>query len=67
MASTAGAQIGKLMGIADLPQTGRYWLRLKAINGSQATNNVDMIHIIPVNDDQQYWKYNVDGSKILRP
>jgi uncharacterized surface protein with fasciclin (FAS1) repeats len=67
MLNTAGAQIGKLVGIADLPQTGRYWLRLKAINGSQATNNIDMIHIIPVNDDQQYWKYNVDGSKILRP
>lgn len=67
MSNTAGAQIGKLVGIADLPQTGRYWLRLKAINGSQATNNIDMIHFIPVNDDQQYWKYNVDGSRILRP
>lgn len=67
MSSTAGAQIGKLVGIADLPQTGRYWLRLKAINGSQSTNNIDMIHFIPVNDDQQYWKYNVDGSRILRP
>lgn len=67
MASTTGAQIGKLMGIADLPQTGRYWLRLRSINGTQVTNNVDMIHFIPVNDDQQYWKYNVDGSKILRP
>lgn len=67
MSNTAGSQIGKLVGIADLPQTGRYWLRLKAINGSQVTNNVDMIHFIPVNDDQQYWKYNVDGSKILRP
>jgi len=67
MSSTAGAQIGKLVGIADLPQTGRYWLRLKAINGSQATNNIDMIHFIPVNDDQQYWKYNVDGSRIPRP
>lgn len=67
MASTAGAQIGKLVGIADIKQTGRYWLRLKAINGTQVTNNVDMIHFIPVNDDQQYWKYNPDGSKILRP
>lgn len=67
MANTSGSQVAKNMGIADLPKTGRYWLRLKAINGSQTTNNIDVIQFIPINDDQQYWKYNVDGSKILRP
>jgi uncharacterized surface protein with fasciclin (FAS1) repeats len=66
MVSTAGAQVARLMGIADIPQTGRYWIRFRAINGSQTTNNFDMIHLIPVAEDQQYWKYNPDGSKILR-
>lgn len=67
MAVTTGSQVAKLMGIADLAQTGRYWLRLKAINGTQTTNNIDIIQFIPINDDQQYWRYNVDGSKILAP
>ncbi|RZK51888.1 MAG: hypothetical protein EOO91_20250 [Pedobacter sp.] len=67
MANTSGSQVAKMMGIADLSKTGRYWLRLKAINGSQTTNNIDVIQFIPINDDQQYWKYNPDGSKILRP
>jgi len=67
MKDEAGSQVARLMGVVDLSQTGRYWLRLKAINGSQTTNNVDMIHFIPIGDDQQYWKYNVDGTKILRP
>ncbi|UKT65205.1 fasciclin domain-containing protein [Pedobacter mucosus] len=67
MANTAGAQVSKMMGIADLSTTGRYWLRFKAINGSQTTNNIDLIQFIPINDDQQYWKYNPDGTKILKP
>lgn len=67
MANTSGSQVAKNLGIADLQKTGRYWLRLKAINGSQTTNNIDVIQFIPINDDQQYWKYNPDGSRILRP
>lgn len=67
MKDESGSQVGRLMGVADLSQTGRYWLRLKSINGSQTTNNIDMIHFIPIGDDQQYWKYEVDGTKIFRP
>lgn len=67
MKESSGSQVARLMGVADIKQTGRYWLRLKAINGAQTTNNIDMIQFIPNGDDQQYWKYNTDGSKILRP
>ena len=67
MVNTAGAQVARLMGVADIPQTGRYWVRFRAINGAQTTNNFDMIHLIPIAEDQQYWKYNPDGSKIFRP
>lgn len=67
MEATSGSQVARLMGVADIPQTGRYWLRLKAINGKQNTNNIDVIQFIPLNDDQQYWKYKPDGSKILAP
>ncbi|WEK20152.1 MAG: fasciclin domain-containing protein [Candidatus Pedobacter colombiensis] len=67
MANTVGSQVARMMGIVDIDQTGRYWLRLTAIGGNQDYNNIDMIQFIPINDDQQYWKYNVDGSLILRP
>lgn len=67
MEATSGSQVARLMGVADIPQTGRYWLRLKAINGKQNTNNIDVIQFIPINDNQQYWKYKPDGSKILAP
>lgn len=67
MENTAGSQVARLMGVADIQQTGRYWLRLKAINGKQNTNNIDVIQFIPLNEDQQYWKYKPDGSRILEP
>lgn len=67
MEATSGSQVARLMGVADIQQTGRYWLRLRAVNGKQNTNNIDVIQFIPLNDDQQYWKYKPDGSKILAP
>lgn len=67
MENTTGSQVARLMGVADIQQTGRYWLRLKAVNGKQNTNNIDVIQFIPLNEDQQYWKYKPDGSRILEP
>lgn len=63
-AVTSGAQVARLVGVADIKQTGRYWIRLTAISGSQNTNNVDMIHLIPINMNQQYPRFNPDGSRI---
>lgn len=67
MASTAGAQVARLMGVVNITQTGRYWFRLTAVNGDQQYNNIDMIQFIPVGMDQQYPKFNPDGSLIPRP
>lgn len=67
MASTAGAQVARLMGVFTFPRTGRYWFRLTAVNQTQNYNNIDMIQIIPINMDQQYPKFNPDGSIIPRP
>jgi len=67
MESTAGAQIGRLVGIVDIKQTGRYWIRITPVNGKQFTNNVDMIQLIPSNMDQQYPKFKPDGTRIERP
>ncbi len=67
MASTSGPQVARMMGIVDITQTGRYWLRFTAVANNQNTNNFDVIQFIPINEDQQYYKYNPDGTKILRP
>jgi uncharacterized surface protein with fasciclin (FAS1) repeats len=67
MASTSGPQVARLMGVITISQTGRYWFRLTTVNGNQDTNNVDMIQFIPVGMDQQYPKFNPDGSIIPRP
>lgn len=67
MESSSGSQVARLMGVADIKQTGRYWLRITAINGSQNTNNLDMAQFIPISMDQQYPKFKPDGSRIERP
>ncbi|WP_442794908.1 fasciclin domain-containing protein [Pelobium manganitolerans] len=67
MENTSGSVVSRQMGIATIDQTGRYWLRLTAINGSQTTNNIDLIQFIPVDDDQQYPKFKTDGTLIPRP
>lgn len=71
MENTSGSQVSRLMGIADIPQTGRYWIRLEAVsignNGAQNTNNIDLIQFIPLADDQQYPKFKPTGELILRP
>jgi len=67
MENTSGSQVARLVGIADLKETGRYWVRLTAVNGTQNTNNVDMIHFIPINMDQQYPKFKPNGIRIERP
>src|SRR5690606_5614957 len=69
----SGSQVARLMGIADIPQTGRYWLRLEAVAGGpnggngQRMNNIDLIQFIPVGDDQQYPRFNIKGEEIPRP
>lgn len=67
MESTSGSQVARLMGVADIKQTGRYWLRITAVNGSQNTNNLDMAQFIPIAMDQQYPRFKPDGSRIERP
>ncbi len=69
----SGSQVARLMGVADIPQTGRYWLRLEAVAGGpngangQRTNNIDLIQFIPISDDQQYPRFDIYGTAIPRP
>jgi len=67
MENTSGSQSSRMVGIIDIEQTGKYWIRFKAINGSQNTNNIDLIQFIPINMDQQYPKFKPDNTPIPRP
>jgi uncharacterized surface protein with fasciclin (FAS1) repeats len=55
---------GRLIGIIDVPITDRHVIRLQGTNGGQNTNNLDMIHLIPVNENQIRPVFKRDGTLI---
>ncbi|TKC10455.1 fasciclin domain-containing protein [Pedobacter polaris] len=60
--------VGKLAGVADIKTTDRHWLRLTALRGNQTANmNIDMIHFIPIDDDQNYPRFHPTGAIFKRP
>jgi hypothetical protein len=60
--------VGKLAGVADIKTTDRHWVRLTALRGNQTANmNIDMIHFIPIDDDQNYPRFHPTGAIFKRP
>lgn len=60
----------QLAGVVDIATTDLHKIRLSAIkDAGQSTTNVglDMIQFIPVNMDQQYPRFGIDGSVKLTP
>ena len=55
---------GRLVGTIELKTTQRHILRFEGINGTQNTNHLDMIHFIPVDEDQVLPRFKPDGTKI---
>lgn len=54
---------GRLLGIVDVKTTDRHIFRIEAITGNgQSTNNLDMIHFIPVNMNQTSPRFKKDGT-----
>lgn len=58
---------GRLVGTIDIKTTERHMLRLTTLQGTQNTNNLDMIHFIPQDMDQLYPRFKVDGTQVPRP
>ncbi|UYQ94043.1 fasciclin domain-containing protein [Chitinophaga horti] len=54
---------GKLVGTYEFKTTQRQLIRIIPISGTQNNNYLDMIHIIPVDDNQLLPKFATDGSK----
>ena len=59
--------VGRLAGVADIKTTDRHWVRLTALRGNNTANmNIDMIHFIPIDDDQNYPRFHPTPGVIFK-
>lgn len=64
--NTSSSWAGRLVGIVDIKTTERHTLRLTNVTGTQDENYLDMVHFIPVNDNQVLPRFKPDGSKLFQ-
>ena len=55
---------GRLVGTYEFTTTARQTIRITPLAGTQNENYLDMIHIIPVDEDQILPRFQPDGTKI---
>lgn len=67
--ATGGNHAGRLMGTVNISTTDKHKIRLNRVGGRDASTSttLDMIQFIPVEMDQQYPRFNRDGSRVTRP
>lgn len=65
--ATNSNHIGRLMGTVNIQTTDRHRLRLTKVSGRDGSITLDMIQFIPVDMDQQYPRFNRDGTRLNRP
>jgi uncharacterized surface protein with fasciclin (FAS1) repeats len=56
----------KLAGVVDIKTTDRHWIRLTALRGNGNGVNIDMIHFIPIDDDQNYPRFHPTPGVIFK-
>jgi hypothetical protein len=54
---------GKLIGTYEFLTTQKQQIRIIPITGTQNNNFIDMIHFIPVDENQVLPRFSTDGSK----
>ncbi|MBC7616690.1 MAG: fasciclin domain-containing protein [Pedobacter sp.] len=58
----------KLAGVVDVKTTDKHWIRFTTLRGNQSNNmNIDMIHFIPIDDDQNYPRFSPNGLIYKKP
>ncbi len=63
-------QVGRLAGTVDIQTTDRHWIRLTSLlssNGSNSATYLDMIHFIPIDADQNYPRFSIQGVAFPKP
>lgn len=63
--TTATSYAGKLAGTIDIKTTERHMLRINVLTGANSTNNLDMIHFIPVDENQIFPRFMPNGDKVF--
>jgi len=60
--------VGKLAGVVDIKTTDKHWVRFTTLRGNgSGIMNMDMIHFIPIDDDQNYPRFSPSGLVYKRP
>ncbi|HEY5772748.1 MAG TPA: fasciclin domain-containing protein [Chitinophagaceae bacterium] len=63
-AGTGNRQAARQVGVIDFTTTQQQIIRITPLNGTQNNNNLDMIHFIPVDENQVLPRFRPDGSMI---
>lgn len=64
--NTGTNRCGKLVGVYEFTTTQRQTLRITPLVGTQNNNYLDMIHFIPIDENQVLPRFKPDGSKIFQ-
>ncbi|GGH57677.1 putative surface protein with fasciclin (FAS1) repeats [Filimonas zeae] len=67
MVPAAGFSVGRMVGIVDVKVTGRHKVRVSVAAGSNSTNDIDMMHFIPLGTNQVYPRFKTDGTVVFNP
>jgi uncharacterized surface protein with fasciclin (FAS1) repeats len=63
-AGTGNRQAARQVGVIDFTTTQQQIIRITPLSGTQNNNNLDMIHFIPVDENQILPRFRPDGSMI---
>jgi len=63
--NTGSNRCGKLVGVYEFQTTQRQIIRITPLVGTQNNNYLDMIHFIPIDENQVLPRFKPDGSKIF--
>lgn len=63
--NTTNLFASRLVGTIDFATTQQQIIRITPVTGTQNNNNLDMIHFIPVSENQVLPRFKPDGSKIF--
>lgn len=64
--TSSGNFAGRLVGTVDIKTTERHKFRLESLSGTNAASHLDMVHFIPVNDNQVLPRFRPDGTKVFQ-
>ncbi|MFT3844937.1 MAG: fasciclin domain-containing protein [Lacibacter sp.] len=63
-AGTGNRQAARLVGVVEFKTTQQQIIRITPLTGTQNNNNLDMIHFIPIDQDQILPRFRPDGTMV---